>query len=448
MRPADRTPRPDGWRIPADVIGRVLLSFALAVVLWAWVTTQRDPTETRNYPDVPIVAPQLADPLEIAGDFGSVSLQVEGPRSSLDALMRDDLEPQVDVSTVTGPGSYTVPVTINLPPSLRAVRITPSRLPIVVDETATRTVHIEVQVATPSDGTRRVSGVVPDVSEVTVSGPRRLVDEVAKVVLPIDIGDRTATYTDQFTAVAQNGSGQAIPEVDIRPRRVSATVTVETRGRSVPVLIQTIGNPADGYEVVDRVANPSTVLLDGPDDTLNDLVSVLTEPVNVDGATSPVSARVGLVGLPADVQVVSPPSGQVVAVVQVRQRGVTQTLGDLPVRIDNLGPGLSTTVEPGRISVVVFAPENALATIRASDVTVQVSVEGLGPGTYQLRPQVVVPPEMQWVRTDPTTVGVAISRAVATPVADDLDRAPPAGAPPNATTVPATVVAASPAATP
>ncbi len=446
MRPAE-LPSGARFRVPGDVILRALISLALALLLWSWVTTQRDPTETRTYTDIPIVPPTLAAPLQIAGDFGSVSLQLEGPRSALDGIFRDDLEPQLDVSAVQGPGSYTVPVTLVVPPAVRVARITPPRLSIVVDETASRTVHLDVQTTPPKDATRQIASVQPEVSEVTVSGPRRLVDEVARVVLPIDIGDRTTTFTDQFTAVAQNAQGQPIPEVDLRPRRISATVTVQTRGRTVPVLIQTIGNPADGYEVVDRVANPSTVLLDGPDATLNDLVSVLTAPINVDGATQPISARVGLIGLPANVRVVDPPSGQVTAVIQVRQRGVTQTLQNQPVRVANVGPNLTAIPDPTNVSVVIFASEDALARLRGSDVLVQVSVEGLGPGVYQLKPQVIVPPEVQWIRTDPGTVTVTIQRGSATPVADDLEQAAnpaPSAQPPQVTATPIATPRASP----
>ena len=54
---------------------------------------------------------------------------------------------------------------------------------------------------------------MPEVSEVTVSGPKRLVDNVARVVLPVDIGDRTDDFTADFVPVALDAAGQPIPEV-------------------------------------------------------------------------------------------------------------------------------------------------------------------------------------------------------------------------------------------
>ncbi|MGI9253867.1 MAG: CdaR family protein, partial [Thermomicrobiales bacterium] len=381
------------------------------LLLWGWVTTQRDPTEAREFAGVPIQSPQLPEPLQVAGEPGTVDLRIEGPRSAIQGLERTDLKPRLDIAGVNGPGSYTMPVLVDLPGPLRIERMDPPRLSVVVDETASRTITLDVVAEPPQDGTRKLGTITPEYSEVTVSGPRRLVDLVDRVVLPIEIGDRTSNFTGQFNAIALDADRQPIPEVDLRPRRIIVDVQVEARGRSVPVLVQTFGSPSPGFETVDRVVNPSTVLLDGPEDVLNDLVSVVTEPISIEGATAPVSARVGLASLPPEVRLVEPADGQVTVVVQVRQRGVTQTLPDQKVTVNDLQPGLTATVEPGSISVVIFAAEDQLTAMRAGAIQVSTTVDGLGPGRYELPLSVAVPPGVQWIRTEPQVVQVTIARA-------------------------------------
>jgi YbbR domain-containing protein len=410
--------RDGGRRFPAAVLPRLGISLLLALLLWGWVTTQRDPTVARDFAGVPIAAPALPDRLQIAGDLGAVSITVEGPRSAVDALGRADIRPELVLEDVSGPGSYTLPITVPLPAPVRIDDLEPSSLAVVVDETTSRTIPLDLRADPPADGSRRLGEIRPEYSEVTVSGPRRLVDEVARVVLPIEIGDRTDDFTGQFSPLAVDAEGQPIPEVDIRPRRIIADVEVVARGRSVPVLVQTVGNPAPGYETVDRVVTPQTVLLDGPEAVLTDLVSVLTEPVSVDGADEPVSARVGLAGLPAGVRVVEPADGLVTAVVQVRQRGITQTLEAQPVMVTDVESGLTARVQPERIAVVISAGEDTLAMLRAGAVRPSVSAAGLGPGTYELPIAVAVPSGVQWIRADPEVVQVILSRTVqvATPV--------------------------------
>jgi YbbR domain-containing protein len=402
------------FRLPAHIPGRIAVSLLIALVLWGWVTALRDPTQVREFTGLTIESPEMPAPLQVAGEPGTINLRVVGPRSSIDNLTRAELEPRLDLSGINQPGSYTVPVLVDLPGPLRIDLLDPSRLSIVVDETASRTVTLDLVAESPKDGTRQLGSITPEFSEVTVSGPRRLVDAVERVVLPIEIGDRTANFTGQFNAVALDASDQPIPEVDLRPRRIIVDVEVEARGRSVPVLVQTFGSPAPGFETVDRVVNPSTVLLDGPENILNDLVSVVTEPVSIEGATAPVSARVALASLPPEIRLVEPSDGQVTVVVQVRQRGVTQTLPDQEVTVNDLAPGLRAMVVPRTISVVIFASEDALTAMRAGTVQVTIDVEDLGPGTYEVPLSVAVPPGVQWIRTEPATVEVTIER-VATP---------------------------------
>jgi YbbR domain-containing protein len=432
LSPGERLPLPSG-----DVLFRAVASLALAFLLWAWVTTQRDPPETRLYADLTLQAPTLEEPLQIAGELPRVTVEVIGPRSVVDDISRAGLRPSLDVSEIDGPGNYQVPVVVDLPAAAQAESVTPSRIALVVDETITETFHLDLLPAQIDDPTRRIGEVVPAVSEVTVSGPERLVTNVARVVLPIDIGDRTDDFTAQFVPIAQDAAGQPIPEVGILPAAVETAVEVDQRGRSVPVLVQTAGNPAAGYEVVGSVANPATVLLDGPDETLANILSVVTQPVDIEGASDTVSSRTELQELPPDVRVVNPIDGSVVAVVQIRPRGVTQLLRDLPVTVTDVPEGYMAAVEPQAIGVLVFATEETTANLRGDDIAVSVSAEGRGAGRHQLRPNVTVPPEVQWLRTEPETVVVALTPIDPPPTA----RMPEADAPATTALPPATPTA-------
>ena len=404
-----------------EVVFRAIASLALAFLLWAWVTTQRDPPETRVFAELTLTDPTLPEPLQIAGELPTVTIEVLGPRSVMDRVSRAGLRPTLDISQITEPGTYNAQVDVDLPAAARVTNITPSRVALVVDETGSRTIHLDVQPAPLDDPTRRVGEIEPAVSEVTVSGPRRLVDNVARVILPVDIGDRTDDFTTDFVPVALDGSGQPIPEVTILPGRVSTAVEVDQRGRSVPVLVQTIGNPAQGYEIVGSVANPATVLLDGPDEALANILSVVTAPIDVEGATDTVNVRTALQALPEGVRVVNPPDGSVVGVIQIRRRGVTQLLSDLPVTVTNVPSGFTATVEPAAVGVVVFASEDTMASLSGSDMSTSVSAAGLGAGRHQLRPSVTVPPEVQWLRTEPEVVVVTLTRdsGAATPIAEE-----------------------------
>src|ERR671912_826916 len=126
---------PPGRRLTGlsgDAVFRAAASLALAFLLWAWVTTQRDPPETRVFADLTLQAPTLPEPLQIAGELPSVTVEVIAPRSVVDRLSRSGLRPSIDVSEVTGPGNYQAAVVLELRDA-RIDSITPPRVPLVVD---------------------------------------------------------------------------------------------------------------------------------------------------------------------------------------------------------------------------------------------------------------------------------------------------------------------------
>ena len=51
-----------------------------------------------------------------------------------------------------------------------------------------------------------------------------------------------------------------------------------------------------------------------------------------------------------------------------------------------------------------------MANLSGEEISASVSAEGLGAGRHQVRPSVTVPPEVQWLRTDPEVVVVTIER--------------------------------------
>jgi hypothetical protein len=76
--------------------------------------------------------------------------------------------------------------------------------------------------------------------------------------------------------------------------------------------------------------------------------------------------------------------------------------------------------------VTVIGNEDELDQLTPDQLRVLVDAAGLGPGTYQLRPTVVLPPNMEWTAVDPAMVSVTISE----------EQASAAGATPRATPEP------------
>jgi YbbR domain-containing protein len=414
-----------GARITTSDLVRLGSSLVLALLLWGWVTTREDPERTRTYSNVTVEVGELNGNLVVVSAAPNAQIRIKGPRSVMDGVEPADVSAHLDLGGIDEPGSYTVDIVVSAPDGVWEWKAIPATVQIQVEESVAKQFTVVPEVQDEVSPRRRVGQIVPAVSDVTVRGPSSVVGRVERVVLPITIGNQTSDFTSDFTPIAQDKDGQPVTEVSISPESIKATVPIEAAGKSVAVFATLIGTPAEGLEVLDRAVIPATVLIEGDTATLEGLLSVQTEPVDITGATGNISQRVGIAGLPEGVRVIDPADGLVEVSVQIAQRSVRQELPGLHVQVTNLADGLKAEVNPTEVTVVVVGSADVLAQLRTEDLIIQVDVSGLGPGEHLLKPTVSVPPNVQWISTDPGMVAVTIGEAptpslAATPVASPL----------------------------
>ncbi len=422
---------------PGTVL-RLLTSLVLALVLWGWVSNVQDPEKTEVYAGIPIAEGPLPPGYDIVTTLPAAIVHLTSPSSVLDGVDQSHVKLQLRTDDIEGPGPYRLRVDLVEPDGIREHEVTPSEVTVNVEETMTRSFPLDYRLPDlPPEDTRQVGDLRPDVSEVSVSGASSLVERVATVRLPIDIGTRTDDFRATFEPRAVDAEGNEIREVMIEPRSLSVFVPVSARGKTVAVITQVVGEPAEGYEVVDRTVNPPAIVIDGPSDLLENVISVSTAPVDISGATTNVTRRVQIEPLPPGFQLLESSGRNVDVVVQIRQQGIQQSLPGQRVEVVGAAPGLQANVSPAELALVVVASEEELAALERGDIRLQVDVSGLAPGTYELRPNVSLPPNVEWIRTEPSQVTVTVLPAGA-------DASPPAPGSSEAATPPASPTVTGP----
>ena len=409
------TPRPAGPSRQALV--RLGVSILIAIGLWSWVTTSRDPETTREVFSVAIDVVDLSPDLIVVGDVPTVTVSYTGTRSNTQALDQADARAWVDLSGMTEPGGYAVDIVVAEPPDIWSTRAEPQRIDIQIERRVSVVFPVIPTVLSDLGLNQQVGTVKPSAGEVVVAGPESSVGQVRAVQLPVDIANRTSNFVGVFTPEAVDSGGQEIGGVTLNPATISAEVQITARGRQLAVVTQITGAPASGFEIVDRAINPITALVDGPAETIEGLITVSTLPVDVSGARGDVTRRVRLADLPPGVSILEPSSGFVDVVIQIRQRGVQQSLPEQAVVVLNVGTGLEAEANPAVVVVNVEASEQQLLDLEPGSLQVVVDARGLGPGTYTLQPRVVVPATVEWLNVVPDTVTVTLRATppVATP---------------------------------
>jgi YbbR domain-containing protein len=86
----------------------------------------------RNFSSLPIATEGLDGRFLPEPDTAFGSVRISGPQTELDAFVAPRSFLSVDCSGISGEGAYSLPVKVNLPPTLSLVRIEPQEITVVV----------------------------------------------------------------------------------------------------------------------------------------------------------------------------------------------------------------------------------------------------------------------------------------------------------------------------
>lgn len=397
---------------------RFFLSFILAFALWAWVTNERDPEQSYRASQVPVSAIGIPENLEIVGVPQAVDVTLQGPRSVIQTVDAASLAAEINLEDVDGPGKYDAEVQVNAPDGIRKVTADPETISIELDTVVSDTFGVEA--LPPADVPRglAITNTAVEPLEVVVTGVQSNVDQVARVLAPIDLGKQTASFSQLVEPFAVDANNTRVENVQFEPRSVRVRIDLEVRGREVPVFVQCeCDGVAEGYVVLGQPqASPANVIIDGDPALLDQVPYIYTTPVDVSGfdrTTVVEDVALDVEGLPDGVTV----DPVVVDVsVRVEQTIFPRTLENLPIEVLGADPDTRVVVNPATLNIEISGPRDQLDLLEARDISIVVDVTGLEAGAHQVRPRVVLPPGMTYGEELPQVV-VAIIDTTLTPTA-------------------------------
>jgi YbbR domain-containing protein len=186
----------------------------------------------------------------------------------------------------------------------------------------------------------------------------------------------------------------------------SVTLTLERIGlaRTVPVVPDIVGQPAEGFVVGRITTEPRTVEIVGPETTLQQLGEALTEPVSVADARQAVE-EVVTVGV-ADPTLRLAESVSARVMVEIVAAPLERTVHDVPVRLRL--ESASALIEPDRITVGIRGSREAVHGFEIEELECYVDLAGLRPGRYNLPVTIESTGEIQVMHIDPPFVRITL----------------------------------------
>ncbi|MCH8993948.1 MAG: hypothetical protein IH959_03165 [Chloroflexi bacterium] len=279
-----------------------LLSVALAISLWVFVTDQENPERTGRVPSsVPIEVVNVFDSGQAVVSLSpsSVEVRARAPENIFDELTSDDFRATVDLSAVTGQEAVVVVQVVPDDSRVDVVDVSPAQVTVLLENVTSQAVPVRTRlVGTPPRGFEaREITVQPTV--VAVTGPESLVARVQAVVADVNLTGVNTTFDQVLLLEPRDEQGGNIQGVTVDPESARVQVAIAQLEFSAVfvVLPEVTGTPAAGFFVTAMEVDPPFVVISGPADvfqTLNPSEGVATQAVSIDGARADVVRTVAL----------------------------------------------------------------------------------------------------------------------------------------------------------
>ena len=286
-----------------------------------------------------------------------------------------------------GVGTHKVSIKYNNPVNNLDYIISPSEVTVVIypKVSEVRTLSIDVLNTDKLDQTLVVSNVLLDRDEVIIKSHETKLAKVASVKALIDVNSLNATQAGTYTLenvklVAYDEKGTELSDIEIIPETVTATVTITSPSKVVPIQIIPIGEIAPG-SAIESIESSVTQVTVYADEEILAALNYIEVEIDVTGLNEDKTYQ----------KVINKPNGarsisETSITINVKMEAETsKEFENIPIVFENLGSGLKVNAqreEDTKVTVSVGGVQSLLDKLEASDIKAYVDLEGLGVGTH------------------------------------------------------------------
>lgn len=388
-----------------------VLSIIVAIVMWLYVMNEQNPQVTYIVRDVPVKLSNLDEDKFALKDESSqftVNVKVRGRRSLVTDLKPNDISAEVSMRGRME-GDNLIRVDVVVPPNIELIDVLPREIMVTLEAVIEeqRPVTVEV-VGTPAQG---FAAGKPQVKpqEVVIKGPRSIVNSIKKISTTIDISDKDSAVTSTLPFMVLDGQGNEQKRITFRPDVVEVTVPIVPVS-NVQVLPNIRGNPPEGYIIRDVRIDPPSITVTGSADILNNLQSISTEPINIQGEVSTVSVDVNLL-LPKGITIFDEEVQSARVTVEIEKLATTTlNIKSDKIAVEGANSGLNAELEHDRdVILTVSGPESIIDKANENMVKLNVDITGLTEGEHFVKIRADVSRPYRVIKIEPSEIHVTIS---------------------------------------
>ena len=389
-------------------LGLKIIAFIFAVFLWFIVVNLDNPVGSSTFRDIPVqilnedIIKSAGEVYQVEGDQ-TVTVVVYATREVRQKLTSDNIVATADIKQIDSTGRL-VPIEVSIS-GFSGENITaeavPRNLTIQREKSGKKVLPLTVD----TDGIGLADGymlgdatVKPD--QVTITGAESVLAQVDRAVAQtgdVDGISEDTVLSANLVLYDANGNELNQSQIENNLGKNGLSVSVEVlRVKSIPVVFDVTGAPAEGYKYTGCTSTPESVQVCGQSEDIDKMseIDVPASLIDISGASESVEMTVDIKPyLPKEVELVDENSANVTVTVKIEEEG-TLSIDFMvsSIKLNNLAENLQVSYEPdAEITLRFTGDEDLLDTL---DISNAVSVD-LGdydePGTYDVPVRVNLP---------------------------------------------------------
>ena len=407
------------WFKKYDVLTKAL-SVLIALVLWLYVVNVVNPSTEHTYYGISPVfvgedAIMASQNLMVVGKY-TVNVKVSGSRKDIRALDKNDIRVEVDLSSITEPGTHELPITIAPLSSAYTIRRKyPEKLKVTIDKEVTKSLPVEINTdGLVADGYMLYDeGVTKFPHEVRLVGRREEIEKIASVRVQVPQKMLKTSVSGKMEFQYYDINGKQIKKASVTADCETIDVHIPVyKQKEIPLSVDIYGS--DSFKNYVRASfEPEKILVAGEESVIEKLSSISVGEIDIfeigTGITRDyvLSMPEGIVNL-SDRESVSAN----IALEGLSKKTVTTSLVEI-INTDSMPTGYKVRPVTKSLKVVVIGTDEALAKVNSGNVRAIVDLKStaLSKGTHPRKATIVIEgvDDVAAANLENYTVNIAVS---------------------------------------
>lgn len=376
----------------------VLLAAAVAFGLWLYVITVVSPESEKTYYDIPVVLQNkeilTQRGLMIVSETPKVTLALKSDRATLNDLNEANINVITNLANVEKPGTHNLTYTITYPGnvpsgSVSVLSSSTEMITLKVENRIKKDVPIVVVPKKNSDGTdtavpqnyitdlqkvqlttQRDNQTV-EISNVEISGPQSVVDQIHQAVIDVDLNGQTKTFSKSeiYTLCNEDGNAVNAEKVTTNVDVVDLTLAIQ-KMKKVELVANVIPGKGAAKENATVTLNPASIVIVGDEVLVDKVESEITIDVDLGDYLENTTAEINLKQALQGAEVLL---GSETVQVKIEFTGLATKTLSVPVTVTGMPETYEVESMTQTVEVTVRGPEQDVKKLTADDLLAQVN---------------------------------------------------------------------------